>query len=323
MFHRLLASIFLYFFGLSHLNAAVFNSSVSNEGKIVISLDGQISPGDTDQFRELVKNANIQSRLVSGIRLNSLGGNLAEGAALAAAIRFAKIATVVANGKVCASACFLAFAGGNEKYVSYSAQVGIHSASDLNGTETVSSGSATVEMARFAKELGVPDVILGKMVVTHANQITWLTPNELRAMGTTLTGKPSQVLVGEPNSNQSPQNSALPQNQSVSVNQAGTSWTQILDTAISTSTTQNNGNPRFSRVCQPELKSCVTGIFFKGQNKEETVLKTTENIDGTILKREICIFNTFMDIRTCRNWDTGSTSREMKSADGVWNLVGN
>ncbi|NUJ78915.1 hypothetical protein HUN39_02490 [Methylocystis sp. FS] len=49
---------------------------------------------------------------------------------LADTIRTAKIATVVQNGASCASACFVAFAAGAEKYVSYQASVGVHGASD-------------------------------------------------------------------------------------------------------------------------------------------------------------------------------------------------
>jgi hypothetical protein len=95
--------------------------------------------------------------------------------------------------KKCASACFLAFAGGTEKYVNYSGKVGVHGVSDENGDESVSAQAATVEMARALKELGVPAGILGKMVTTPPSQILWLSPDDLRSMGTTMVGKPNQT----------------------------------------------------------------------------------------------------------------------------------
>jgi hypothetical protein len=170
--------------------SATLTSYISKEGKVVVILNGEIAPGDTDQLQQITKTANDSGKIVSGIRLNSLGGNLLEGAKLADAIRFAKIASVVPNGSTCASACFLAFAAGADKFASYSASIGVHGASDANGKESVGSNAATVAMAKIVKELGVPADIIGRMVVTPPDQIVWLTPNNLRAMGTTMTGKP-------------------------------------------------------------------------------------------------------------------------------------
>jgi hypothetical protein len=118
---------------------------------------------------------------------------LIEGLRLAQSIKTAQIATVVTSSAVCASACFLAFAGGAEKYVSFSGRVGVHGASDEDGIETPGAAAATVGMARAAKELGVPVAILGKMVITPPDQILWLSPDDLRSMGTTMVGKPNQT----------------------------------------------------------------------------------------------------------------------------------
>lgn len=164
-------------------SAADVRISVSKEGKAVIALQGDIVAGDADQVRAAIRAANDAGRAVSGIRLTSPGGNLLEGVKLAEAIRFAKIASVVPNGSTCASACFLAFAAGAEKFVSYSANVGVHGASDQNGRETVQAGAATVQMARVAKELGTPSSVIGQMVVTPPTQMVWLTPQRLARDG--------------------------------------------------------------------------------------------------------------------------------------------
>ncbi|MEJ0096312.1 MAG: ATP-dependent Clp protease proteolytic subunit [Methylocella sp.] len=173
--------------------AATLTSYVSKEGKVIVILNGEIASGDADQLTQLTKSANDSGKIVSGIRLNSPGGNLLEGVKLSELIRFAKIATVVPNGSTCASACFVAFAAGADKFASYSASVGVHGASDKNGRETEQGNAATVAMAKVVKELGVPAEIIGRMVVTPPDQIVWLSPNNLRAMGTTMTGKPVQT----------------------------------------------------------------------------------------------------------------------------------
>ncbi|MBX9829701.1 MAG: hypothetical protein K2Z80_02805 [Xanthobacteraceae bacterium] len=151
--------------------------------------------GDAERLRAIVRATNEANRIVSGMRLNSAGGNLLESVELAAIVKQAKISTVVANGATCASACFVVFAAGYEKFASYSAQIGVHGASDQSGRETVASGAATVSMARIVNQLGVPAGVVGKMVVTPPIEMVWLVPDDLRSMNVTLTGKPNQLAV--------------------------------------------------------------------------------------------------------------------------------
>jgi len=151
--------------------AATLTSYTSKEGKVVVILAGEIALGDTEQLQRIIKSANDLGKIVSAVRLNSTGGNLLEGVKLAGAIRFGKIASVVPNGSTCASACFIAFAAGADKYASYGASIGVHGASEKNGQETEGSNSATVAMAKIVKELGVPADIIGRMVVTTPDQM--------------------------------------------------------------------------------------------------------------------------------------------------------
>ncbi len=116
--------------------SATLTSYVSKEGKVIVILNGEVAPGDTDQLQQIIKTANDSGKIVSGIRLNSPGGNLLEGVKLADAIRFAKIASVVPNGSTCASACFVAFAAGADKFASYNDSIGVHGASDPNARQT-------------------------------------------------------------------------------------------------------------------------------------------------------------------------------------------
>jgi hypothetical protein len=84
-------------------------------------------------------------------------------------------------------------AAGAEKYVSCAAFVGVHGASDASGRETIGSGAATVSMARTLKELGVPEAIIGKMVVTPPDAMVWLSVDDLRSMQARVIDRPLQA----------------------------------------------------------------------------------------------------------------------------------
>lgn len=296
--------------GMLPANAATIMATTSKEGKDVITLSGEIVEGDSDRLRELVKTANDAGRVVSGLRLNSPGGSLLEGAKLADLIRYGKMASVVANGAKCASACFVAFAAGSEKYVSHNAWVGVHGAS-VNGRQ---SGDGTVGMAKVVKELGVPASIIGKMVVTAPDDIVWLTPDELRAMGATMTGKPSQVASPERPAVQTP-----PLQQTTSSPQL--TWSGLVDGAFALSARQNGGTPNVARTCQPELKVCNSAVFFTNKDGKSAMVRTSEDPSGKPIERVVCEFNAFKDVRTCVNWESGTESKEMKNAKGEWHRV--
>jgi hypothetical protein len=175
--------------------ALIFTSFTSSDATMVLELSGDIVDGDSDALERAIKSINDDGKLVSVVQFNSPGGSLAESVKLVDVIRRARLATAVTEGAICTSACFVAFAAGTERYVSYSAQIGVHVASDQSGEETAQSSAATLAMARLLKDLGVPSSVIGKMVVTGPQQIVWLTPAELSLMGATMIRKRAQKSV--------------------------------------------------------------------------------------------------------------------------------
>lgn len=324
------STVFSFLFTLLLATAVVAPASAANlktattkDGNVVVSLSGEIAVGDSDAFKAVVGNANRAGHLVSRLRLNSPGGNLLEGAEIADIVRFGKIPTSIAGSAVCASACFIIFAAGSEKSADYSARIGVHGASDENGNETADSGSATITMAKILRELGVPSAIIGKMVVTPPTEIVWLNPNELRSMGAVVTGRPAQ-LPSESVSN----SSVSPQLKSTEGSirpddQQQPTWGSLIDSAMELSKSQNGGNADIGRVCQPELKVCINALSFKSKAGADMMMKVTEDLDGKVLHREVCSFNTYHDVRSCIDWDTGSSHRDMKNSKGEWQIVGN
>jgi hypothetical protein len=300
--------------------AASISAVDSRDGKTRIDLVGEIIPGDADTLKSVIQKANDANRMVVTIRLNSKGGNLVEGAVIADIVRKGKIATSVLGNSLCASACFIIFAAGNEKYAHYTAQIGVHGASDENGQETVQSSAATVGMARIVKELGVPASIVGKMVVTPPDQMVWLSVDDLRSMDTKMFGKPMQLPTDQPSTSQL-QHSINPGTQATAPAVQPPNWSAIVDGAIRISSKQNNGKPNYVRGCQPEFKSCNSAILFKNNDGTDTMIKETEDLKGKIVEREICNFNKPGDVRTCLNWDKGTSHRDMKDPKGDWYKV--
>ena len=313
----------------STTSAATFKSVATKDGGTIILMSGEIVEGDTETLKASIKTANDAGKLVSGVRLNSPGGNLLEGLKLADAVRFAKVATNVAGSATCASACFLVYAAGATKFANHTAQVGIHGASDKQGEETVASGAATVSMARAAKELGVPAAIIGRMVVTPPNEMVWLTAQDLQSMGTTMVGKPSQTPIS-PTATATADPSIVPkqtqpgdpmQLQPRTKSAAPPSWSDFLDNVIKRSAAQNNGKPNYTRGCQPEFKTCYDAITVVATDGKLSSVKVTKDMNDKVLRREICSFNDSVDIRKCFNWDDGTTHRDMKDSSGNWYKV--
>ncbi len=311
---------------LTATSAATLKSVATKDGGTIILLSGEIVEGDTDTLKASIKTANDAGKLVSGVRLNSPGGNLLEGLKLADAVRFAKVATNVAGSATCASACFLVYAAGATKFANYTAQVGIHGASDKQGEETAASGAATVSMARAAKELGVPAAIIGRMVVTPPNEMVWLTPQDLQSMGTTMIGKPSQTQIS-PTATAVADPSIVPkqtqpgdpvQLQPPTKAASTPTWKEILDLAIKRSAAQNNGTAKYMRSCQPEFKVCYDAVTYVTNEGKLGSIKVTKNMNDKIIRRELCSFNDSVDIRTCIDWDEGTTHRDMKDSGGNW-----
>jgi hypothetical protein len=165
--------------------SADIKTIIGKDGRVGVSIVGDIEPGDSDAFTTTVKQANDAGKLVANVRLNSEGGNLLEGVKLADAVRFGRMSTNVGKNSTCASACFLIFAAGNTKFASYDARIGVHGASDKYGDETAQSEAATVSMARIAKELGVPAAIIGRShrLDGSNSQRAWRSSRNYRSYG--------------------------------------------------------------------------------------------------------------------------------------------
>lgn len=177
--------------------AATFTRVFDSQTTTVV-LTGDIADGDAYAFSLLVDEQRARGKPIARLNLNSPGGRLVEAVRLATLVRRSGFITLVSRENICASACFMIFAAGRETVADYGSYIGVHGVADRGGRTTADSVAATISMARIVAGFGVPSPIVRKMVATPPNAILWLTAQDLRAMGTRLTGRPVQAPRGGP-----------------------------------------------------------------------------------------------------------------------------
>lgn len=99
-------------------------------------------------------------------------------------------------------------------------------------------------------------------------------------------------------------------------------WKDLVDQAMSWSSQQNNGTANIARACQPELASCTTAVWYKSYNDgTDIMVRITTDLNEKTISRDICHFNAMGDIRTCINFDTGASQKDMKDTSNHWSRV--
>lgn len=179
-------------------SAAELTTTLSRQNTTIVALNGEIAAGDAGRFTDILNASAAAGNPVSAVRLNSPGGSLLEGEKLAAVIqKNPKIATVVPSGAKCVRACFLPFIAGGQKVVSATASVGVPGAAlktehQPKGNTPVLVQTEKPAIVRVVQKFHLLDAIVSKMLATPEDGILWLTLDDLRAMGATITGRPAQ-----------------------------------------------------------------------------------------------------------------------------------
>ena len=160
-----------------------FTDGPISGGTVVVGT-GPIVVGDRAKLVTLLDGLPLQAP-AKIMLLDSPGGSVIEAERLADTVRSNRLSVGVVGTDMCASACFLLFAASLDKFAQVGARIGVHSVS-LNAIETMNTLAITTAMARDAAGYGVPAAIVGRMVTTEPGQMAWLSPDELRSMGTSL-----------------------------------------------------------------------------------------------------------------------------------------
>ena len=166
---------------------AVEINVVETKSAVFVALSGAIVAQDAEKvaagLAAAVERHKSDSKVV-GLSLDSPGGLIVEAVKIGELVSTAKIPVLVTQHSTCASACFLIFMSSPAKFVVHGARIGVHSAS-LDGRENASTSETTVRIARLAREAGVPQSVVGKMVTAEPGAMNYLSDNELKQMRAT------------------------------------------------------------------------------------------------------------------------------------------
>jgi hypothetical protein len=148
----------------------------------VMTAEGSIEPGSAARF-----SAEIEQRgeYVKAVSLNSPGGALDDAMAMAKTVRELGIATVVADGALCASSCPLFFSGGKTRSAGEKAAIGVHQFYAATLSETApeqamaDAQATTARISRHLSEMGVDPALWLHALDTPPRALYYLSPGEL------------------------------------------------------------------------------------------------------------------------------------------------
>jgi hypothetical protein len=143
---------------------------------IVLRLRGDIKEGDFSQLKSHFR----RKEAIVGFDLSSDGGILEEGLHIADLTRRKKLTVYVAGE--CDSACSDVFFAAAKRYFEADSKIGVHAVSNDRDIEDVGSKLLTIKLARLWAERGVSNSVIGKMVTTPPDAITYLDRADLSGL---------------------------------------------------------------------------------------------------------------------------------------------
>jgi hypothetical protein len=192
---RLLISIALILLATARALAATITLAPQTPDRPnVITVEGPLVSVDGDQFA--AKAASLRSAIVA---FSSDGGSLVAGVRIGEAIRRKGFSTFVPDGRRCASACALAWLGGEERFIGADARIGFHAGYDMAaGTET---GVGNAAVGAYLAKIGLPYEAVVFITQAASNEITWLNMSDVAQRGirvTLLSKSAKETLVAIP-----------------------------------------------------------------------------------------------------------------------------
>ena len=148
-----------------------------NEELDLISIQGPIEYRDDVSFR--LKALNSKKAIVA---LVSPGGNLDAGLSIGKQIRASGYATMV-GAKLCASACALAWLGGERRYMTSNASIGFHAAYVGDGKYVRESGLANALVGSYLAKLGLSDEAIVFITSAPPEYLNWLDVSSAQRLG--------------------------------------------------------------------------------------------------------------------------------------------
>lgn len=143
----------------------------------LISIEGPIEYRDDVQFR--LKSFDSKKAIVA---LVSPGGNLDAGLSIGKQIRSSGYSTLV-GAKLCASACALAWLGGERRYMTTNASIGFHAAYISEDNFVRESGLANALVGSYLAKLGLSDEAIIFITSAPPEYLNWLDIRSAQRLG--------------------------------------------------------------------------------------------------------------------------------------------
>lgn len=150
----------------------------SKGGTAFVLLAGPMEGRDDLLFES--KTANLSNAIVI---LSSPGGSLTAGITIGATIRAKRFDTLIAENTRCASACALAWLGGNRRYLTTTSQIGFHSSYVKIGDYKRISLSGNELVGRYLRALGTDDRAFSYITGPGPDEIQWLSVRDALRIG--------------------------------------------------------------------------------------------------------------------------------------------
>jgi hypothetical protein len=154
----------------------------------VLSLKGTIDPGSAARFAAEVA---ARGEYVKTVEFDSPGGSVTDAITIGELIRAHSFATSVAAGRLCASSCPLAFAGGGERHATSDSAIGVHqiyaavSAGELPvgvraaGNAMSDAQKTTAAITRHLVAMEIDPAIWVHALETPPDRLYYFSPDEL------------------------------------------------------------------------------------------------------------------------------------------------
>jgi hypothetical protein len=142
----------------------------------IVVVEGELVSGDDILFR-----AQVGQLTKAIVTFNSDGGNLLAGLTIGKIIRLNSFTTVVLDGQRCASACALAWLGGQPSLMGDSAHIGFHAAYIENAGQATETGVGNALVGSYLTRMGLSESAIIYITKAPPNEMTGGRPAVLLA----------------------------------------------------------------------------------------------------------------------------------------------
>lgn len=149
--------------------AAEIGHEPLSKGIELITIDGDIEPGDEDKFRKLSLAYDS-----AAVTLNSNGGSLLSAIEIGKLVRIRSFATFVAGGSTCTSACALIWLAGSKRFLSERGRLGFHASYLEEHGKLEESGVGNALVGHYLSLLNLSEKAVVFTTLASPTEIRWL-----------------------------------------------------------------------------------------------------------------------------------------------------